>query len=190
MEAAVRRHRFTTDEYHAMAQHGILAADARVELVDGQIVEKMTLGNRHMAVVARLTRLLIKQFDGVAHVRVQGSIHLSMFSEPEPDVLLLRRRLDDYAHSAALAEDIHALIEVSDTSLEFDRGKKLLVYAQQRVADYWIVNLIDDRIEIYREPHDLGYGSTETFARGDTAAFLAFPGERLSVNDILPPLAP
>jgi Uma2 family endonuclease len=187
MEATLRPHRFTSDEYHAMAQYGILSPDARVELLDGQILEKMTIGNLHMAAVARLTRLLVRRFDDRAHVRVQGSILLSMFSEPEPDVLLLRKKPDDYAHDTARTEDIHAMIEVADSSLGLDQGKKLLIYAQQRVTEYWIVNLVDDRIEVYTEPHDLGYASAATFTRGESVTFLAFPDEPLPVEDILPP---
>lgn len=190
MEAALLPHRFTSDEYHAMARFGILDPEARVELLDGQIVDKMTIGNRHMSTVERLIRLLFKNFDSLAHVRPQGSVHLSIHSEPEPDVSLLRVRLDDYAHGPALPEDVLALVEVADSSLSLDRGKKLLIYGQSRVADYWIVNLVDDCIEVYRHPHDLGYAQQAKFARGDSVGFLAFPAPDFAVDDILPPPKP
>jgi Putative restriction endonuclease len=97
----------------------------------------------------------------VVHLRLQGPVHLSLRTEPEPDLLLLRRRLDDYALGPALGEDVLALVEVSDSSLTFDRGKKLNLCAQHRVPDYWILNLIDDCAEIHREPYDLGYAWRE-----------------------------
>jgi Uma2 family endonuclease len=182
--------RFTSDEYHAMAHHGIIPPGARLELLDGLIVERVSIGDRHMSTVDRFTRLVIERLGMSAHARVQGSVHLSMRTEPQPDLLLLRRRLDDYAHGPALTEDILALVEVADSSLAFDRGEKLRLYAQHRVPEYWIVNLIDDCIEIHREPHDLGYASHETFAPNQLVAFAEFCDANFAVADILPPPKP
>ncbi len=123
-------YRFSVEDYHRMAEAGILSEDAHVELIEGEIVTMSPLGARHLACVDRLTALLVPGVGPRAIVRVQGSIRLGDRSEPEPDLVLLRPRQDFYAAIPATAGDVLTLIEVMDSSASYDRAIKLGLYAR------------------------------------------------------------
>lgn len=176
---------FTVDEYHRMAEVGILTEDDRVELIEGEIVEMSPIGSRHVACVNRLTRLFTQEGGEGAIVSVQNPIRLSEYSEPEPDLALLRPRLDFYAEALPGPEDTLLVVEVMETSAEYDRQKKLPLYAQAGIPEVWLVDLAAECIEVYRQPSPGGYEEVQRRCRGERLAPQAFPDVELTVDEIL-----
>ena len=167
---APTRHRLDVDAYYRMAEAGILSDPHRVELIDGEIIDMAAIGSPHAAVTNRLARLFSRSLgDDAALVSVQSPLRLDAHSEPQPDVVLLRPRADFYRSGHPGAADVLLLIEVSDSSLAYDRTTKLPLYAKFGVPEVWIVDLAGAAIEVYREPRDGAYASRE----GLTGGFLA-----------------
>lgn len=192
METAVQatptRRRFDVDEYHAMIRAGILMEGDRVELIDGEILEMHSIGGPHFACVVRLTRLLVNALGDRASVSVQNPVRLDRYSEPEPDVAVLRRRSDDYATGLPEPSDTFLAIEVADTSLAYDRQVKLPLYARTGVPEVWIVDLNTEAIEAHTQPSDRGYEQRERITAGSLSPG-AFFDISLELADILPPTA-
>lgn len=185
MEAAVRRHKFTVDEYHWMGRVGILCEDARVELIEGEIIEMTPIGGRHAWCVNVITRILITLLGERAFVSIQNPVRLDDQSEPQPDVAVLRpeaERRRDVPH----ASEALVLIEVADSSLAHDRRNKLPLYAKSGIPEVWIVDLTRDRVEVYREPGRDGYGSLTVHERDGVLSPLAFPDIAIRCEEILP----
>lgn len=177
--------RFTVERYDAMIDAGILGENDRVELIRGEIVPKMPIGSPHAACVTRLMRLLNRVVGARAVISPQNPVRF-FDSEPEPDVTVLKPRKDDYANSKPVPDDVLLIIEVADSSLEFDRQYKLPIYAEAGIAEYWIVNLIDDVVEVYRDPAGATYRNESLARRGDSLTLLALPDVTIAVSDILP----
>jgi Uma2 family endonuclease len=180
-----KRYRFTRADYHQMAQTGILKPDARVELIDGDIVEMSPIGRRHNSRVDWCNRTFIRRLADAAIVRVQGSIVLDDNGEPEPDLVLLRPRDDFYANADAMPSDVLLIVEVADTSESYDRRTKAPLYARHSLPELWIVDLNRDRITRYVDPTPDGYATTRVFRRGESLSPLAFPNLMIAVDDIL-----
>lgn len=186
MEApAVVRKRFTTAEYLQIAATGIFGEEERYELLEGEIVEMSPLGPQHSAAVTRLTELIYTLNNPQITIRVQDPVRLGDFSVPQPDVAVVNRRDDRYAGGHPEPEDILLLIEVSESSLAYDRNVKLPLYAQAGITEVWLVALLPQVVEIYREPGENGYGEKRTARRGDTIAPLNLPGATLTVEAVL-----
>jgi Uma2 family endonuclease len=181
----ITKRRFNVHEYHRMAEAGILTPHDRVQLIDGEIFVMAAVGSRHASAVKRLTHLLSKACDAQV-VSVQQPVRLCEWSEPEPDVAVLRPAADFYASAHPTPEETLLVIEVSHTTLRLDREVKLPLYAAAGIKEYWIVNLEADRIEIYREPGPEGYGRVDRLARGQSISPVALPDIVLEVDDILP----
>src|SRR5215212_3778153 len=147
----VRRH-FNITEYYRMAAAGVFNEDDRVELIEGEIVEMNPIGSRHAACVGRLTELLGQLAGGEAIAWVQNPVQVNDFSEPLPDVTLLKRRDDFYAQANPQSSDVLLIIEVADSSVEYDRDIKIPLYAQASIPEVWLVNLPKETIEIYTQP--------------------------------------
>ena len=179
------QHRFNVKEYYRMAETGVLRPDARVELLDGRIIDMSPIGPFHGGLVKRLSRIFNLMAKGRWMVSTQDPLHLDAHSEPEPDVMLLKPAADDYTSRHPQPDDVFLLIEVSDTTLDYDRGEKLPAYGRAGVAEVWIVNLHDATVEIYREPHFTGYGFKTVRHVGDQAAPQAFPDAALDVAELL-----
>jgi Uma2 family endonuclease len=152
-----RRHRLTVADYYRMAEVGILDHEARVELIDGDIIDMPPIGSPHAATVSYLTEVLVRAAGDRANVRAQSPVRLSDFSEPQPDVALLRRRDDFYRERHPRADDVLLLIEISATSLRFDRETKLPLYARHGIAEFWLVDLQSPRLSRYRAPQHGSY---------------------------------
>ena len=181
----VRRvpHRFTVSEYDRMIDLGILKEDTRVELIRGEIVAKMPIGDAHIACVDRLTRLFVRAVGEDVTVSIQNPVRLAD-SEPEPDVVL--KRTPHGAHGKPGPEDILLVIEVAETSLEDDRETKGPLYAENGIAEYWIVNLTDRCLEVHRNPQPGGtYADVRTLRTGDWAEVSALSGVTVAVADML-----
>lgn len=168
-----------------MAETGVLKPDARVELIEGEIHDMSPIGPLHSGVTIRLNRFFSLRAKGRWTVCVQDAVRLTNYSEPQPDLLLLKPAPDDYVSHHPVPEDVILLIEVADSSIEFDQHKKLPVYARAAIPEVWIVNLQDSTIEVYREPHFTGYEKKTVLRAGDQAAPAAFPGDAVDVAELL-----
>jgi Uma2 family endonuclease len=186
MPAALTRRRFTVGEYYRMAEAGILGPDERVELIEGEIVTMAAIGSRHSAAVMRLNHLFSRELGDRVLVLVQAPVRLSDLSEPEPDVALLRPRADHYASAHPGPADVLLLVEVAEATVAFDRGTKLRLYASAEIPEYWIVDITDDRVEVYRKPDAAGYREIHRLRRDDTLYPAAFPELEIAVAAILP----
>jgi Uma2 family endonuclease len=185
MSIQLTRHRFTADEYHQMAEAGVLRDDDRVELIEGEIVDMTPIGPRHSAVVNRLTHALVRGCGDRAIVQIQASIRLGLHSEPQPDVALLRPRSDFYESATPGPESVLLLIEVADTSLPYDRGVKLRLYARAGIREVWLVDLVRNQVEVHREPAQEGYQRSEIHGPGDPLVPVALPELSLLPAELL-----
>jgi Uma2 family endonuclease len=170
MGTEVTRRLFTADEYGRMVDAGVLAEDDHVELIDGEIISLTPIGPRHGAAVDRALKAFVMGCGDAAIVRVQGSVRLNLFTQPEPDIVLLRPREDFYASRLPGAADIILIVEVAESSLAYDRDVKALVYAKSDVAEYWLVDLNEGVINCYAEPHEGVYQVRRHVGRGTTLA--------------------
>ena len=157
MPGELTRRRFTVDEYFAMTDAGILKREDHVELIEGDIIQMTPIGSRHAACVSRLTRLLAEQAGEDAILRVQSPMLLSDLSAPEPDFLLALPRPDHYAAEHPRPEDVLLIIEVAHTTLAYDRGTKLALYAAAKVPEVWIVDVDGHAVEVYKRPEGMHY---------------------------------
>ena len=183
--SAPTRRRFTVAEYYAMAEAGIFSPEERVELLDGDVILMAALLNWHAYVVDWLNENLMLPLQGRAQVRVQNPTLLNDYSQPEPDVMLLRRRDDFYRSGHPAPADVLLLIEVSDSSLSLDRNQKLPRYAAAGIPEVWIVNRPDRRIEAYANPVGDEYADARHYGPGESIAPQAFPDIALDVDRII-----
>jgi Uma2 family endonuclease len=185
MVVQTARRLFTTDEYHRMMQNGVLSEDDRVELIAGEILEMSPISSRHAACVKRLNHLLSRLVGRRALVSVQDPIHLGAHSEPQPDVALLQPRDDFYADAHPEPEDVLLIIEVAESSQDFDRAVKLPLYARSGIPVVWLVDLQNESVQTYSQPTPNGYSEIHQLWRGQTVTLQAFPDVSIPVNDIL-----
>lgn len=179
------RKRFTVAEYEQMAVAGILGEDDRLELLEGEIVEMSALGPQHAASVDRLNQRLQRLVHDRAIVRIQNPIRLGEYSQPQPDIALVQPRDDFYAGAHPEPEDVLLLIEVSESSLAYDRDVKLPLYGQAGIVEVWLVALLPQVVEVYRIPGEQGYREKRTFGRGQTVSPTHLASVALSVDQIL-----
>jgi len=186
MVAEALIHRFDIATYHRLISDGILREGDRVELIYGRLVDMTPIGSRHAAVVKRLNSLFAWKLQGLAIVGVQDPIQLIQEqSEPEPDITLLKFREDFYSSDLPKGEDVLLVIEVADTSLDYDRDTKIPMYAQAKIQEVWIVNLLENCIEVYSSPSSSGYECTITVREGQSVSPKEFPDISLTANQIL-----
>ena len=178
----IRTRRFTVSEYHRMAEAGILGEDDRVELVGGELVEMTPIGSRHLACVVALNHLLVEASGRRWFVSVQNPVRLSERDEPQPDLSLLRGRP---APAPPGPEDVLVTIEVSDTTLSYDRNVKLPMYARARIPEAWIVDLTGRKVEVRSDPASDGYRASKTFGPGEVIVSSTAGGISLPVDEVL-----
>jgi Uma2 family endonuclease len=176
---------FNVDEYQVMLRSGILTEDDRVELIAGEILKMAPIGRRHTSCVKRVNELLIDRLQKRATVGVQDPIDLDDYSEPLPDISVLRRREDFYLEYHGKPEDILLVIEVADSSLAYDRNLKVPLYAEYGIPEVWLVDLDRSIIEVHRDPGSNGYQTVRTVRRGERLSLLAFPDLSLAAEEIL-----
>lgn len=176
--------RLTIRQFHMMGEAGILPPDARVELINGEMLEMAPIGARHLKVVNRLNRLLVSSIRDAAIVSVQNPVVLDDHSEPQPDLAILTSDSDSGTRLPK-ASDVLLLIEVADTTIQYDRTVKLQLYAKHGIREVWIVNLVDRVLEVYREPKDGGYRVKLDRAASETMSPLALPTVELALAAIL-----
>ena len=185
MAIAARRKRFTVDDYYAMGRAGVFGDGDRVELIEGEIIQLSPIGSRHQAIVDRLTHLFVSRMGDQAIVRVQGPLRLAPITEPQPDLQLLAPQDDFYAAAHPSQEEALLVIEVADTSLQFDRDEKALVYARRGVHELWIIDLRHERVLVMRDPSAAGYRQSQSVTRGESVSPQAFPQFAVAVEDLL-----
>lgn len=176
---------FTVEEYHRMGEAGVFAPDERVELIRGVIREMSPKGRRHSIAVGLANEIFVRRLEGRASVQIQDALTIeSIRSEPEPDVIV---------NSSPDLRDVRSeksrpllVIEVSDSSLRFDRESKAQLYAEGAVPEYWIVNLVNDVLEVYRDPDKGVYQTRLDLKASDTVSPISFPDLEIAVSDLLP----
>lgn len=180
-----RTRRFTVDEYYRMAEAGILGPDERVELLDGEILDLLPIGSRHAGVTSYLANRLIRALRERVLVMVQCPLRIDEHDEPQPDIAVLKPRDDDYRGQHPGPRDAYLVIEVAESSIERDRFGKLPLYAKAKVPEFWLVDLVRDRIEVHRSPIQIAYDDITVLAPGQPISPEAFPDIVLAVGDIL-----
>jgi Uma2 family endonuclease len=185
MSVQLQRLQFTVDEYHRMAEAGILTDEDRVELIEGEIVQMSPIGRRHAACVNRLNRLFSQRLGACAIVAVQNPVELSSRSEPQPDLALLQPRPDFYESGHPQPEDVLLLVEVADTTAESDREVKLPLYARSAIAEVWLVDIERQCLEVYLMPSLNKYQNVRKYQRGETLFVQAFSDVSFNVDEIL-----
>jgi Uma2 family endonuclease len=184
VQLAAERRLFSREEYHRMAEVGILKPNDRVEPIRGEIVKMSPAGRRHQAFVDNLCQLLVLRLAGRAIVSVQNPVVLSEDTEPQPDLKILRRRPVPYKEREAYADDVALLIEVADSSLRYDRSTKLALYAEVRIPEYWVVDCNAESIEIHRTPDGDRYRDVSRVQGVATVTLQAFPDVALTLAEI------
>lgn len=177
--------RLNVSQYHQMSEAGIFSENDKVELINGEIIEMSPIGRRHAACVDRINRLFSNILGMKVIVRVQNPIILNNLSEPEPDIALLQPRADFYESGHPQPQDIFLLIEVADSSLEYDRDVKIPLYASSGITEVWLVDIYEQAIIVYRYPSENGYSDIQKLSRGEKMSIQAFPEVNLVVDDIL-----
>ena len=185
---AEKQRRFTVEEYHMMGDAGIFNEGGRVELIDGLIISMSPIGDSHVDCVNRLNRLFTSRFytsdEPPAIVSVQNPARLNKYSEPQPDLVLIRPNRAGVPEP----EDVLLLVEVAMASLSFDREIKVPRYAAAGIPEAWVVALEEDHVEVYRKPGPAGYAEEAQFGRGETLTIEALPeAGRFAVDDMLRP---
>lgn len=181
----VTRRKFDVRDYYRLAEAGILREDDHVELIEGEIVTMVPIGSGHSGAVAALTYVFMHAAGSRATVVGQHPLRLSDISEPQPDVMLLKPRADFYRSGHPTAADVLLLIEVAQSSLRYDRGVKLPLYARHGVPEVWIVDLANRVVEVHRDPQPDGYAGSATFGPGEMLEPALLPGLRLPVVDAI-----
>ncbi|HWS88939.1 MAG TPA: Uma2 family endonuclease [Pyrinomonadaceae bacterium] len=181
----ITRYSFTVAEYQRMGQVGIFSEDDRVELVNGEIVRMSPIGEPHASCVARLTQTLILMLRRTAIVWAQNPIVLDDYSEPQPDLAVLRPRADFYGQAHPRPEDVLIVIEVSDTTLEYDRKVKVPLYARAGIPETWVVSLPEECVEVYGDPAGGEYQTFRSYKRGRRLQSHTLAPLRLSVSKVL-----
>jgi Uma2 family endonuclease len=185
MPVELLRRKFTVEQYHQMAEAGILTEDDWVELIRGEIVEMSPVGKRHAACVNRLNALFNQRLGQEVIVAVQNPVELDDNSEPQPDLALLQPRSDFYEAGHPQSEDILLLVEVADTTVESDREVKILLYAENGISEVWLVDINAQCLEVYRQPSENGYQFIQKYYRGQTVTIQAFSEISFTVDEVL-----
>ena len=185
MSVQYQRHYFNVDEYYRMAEVGLLSPDDRVELIEGEIVEMSPIGSTHAGTVCRSSAFLNRKLGDTVIVRSQNPVRLNDLSEPQPDLALLKPRKDFYSNSHPTPGDVFVVIEVADTSVDYDRNVKLPAYARAGIPEAWLMVLPKDVIEVHSQPKNGKYQKVQRLKRGKTLVSPTIPTFECKVEDLL-----
>ena len=183
--AAIVPKRFTVEEFHKMTEAGILPEESGWEIIDGYLIDKMSIGSRHAGTVKRLNRKLSSMVEDKAIISVQDPIHIDEYNEPEPDIALLNLRDDFYAESHPIPKEVLLLIEVSDSTIESDRTIKKTLYAEAGIAEFWLVNLKENTVERYSSLKNGSYRLAEILESGESIKAGTIENLELKIDEIL-----
>lgn len=184
MATEIIKKRFTVEEYHRMAEAGILGPTDRVELIDGDVVQMSPVGHRHRVRVLRATTLFGRAFNDRALVGCQTDLKLGQWTELQPDIFVLKPRADFYAARDWTPQDVFFVMEVSDSSLRYDRNVKVALFAAAGIPEVWVEDAKNDVLYVYRDPRRGVYAVSLELQRQDTLSAIAFPDIHFSVDDL------
>jgi Uma2 family endonuclease len=181
----------TVKDYHRMTEAGIFDPDERVELLAGQIIKMAAKGTAHESAITRTERLLRNLLGEQILLRLQSPIQLDDYSEPEPDVAVVRVDQLDYEDHHPTRDEVYLIIEVADTSLSRDLEFKAGIYAQSGISDYWVLDVNNRKLHVFREPSQNGYQRQMILSENASVSLLAFPDVTVVVKEMLrPAIAP
>lgn len=183
--SSVKPYLFSVKTYDAMIENGILTENDNVELLNGRIIEKMPKGTKHTSINTQITRFFYRNLSDEVTIRVQDPIWLDGISEPEPDLVLAVADEENYLKKHPTPKDILLIVEVSDSSLRFDRNAKGWTYSIAGIKQYLIVNVENKTVEDYQNPTEDGYATKQTYEIGDKFTLNAFPEIEIAVEDFL-----
>jgi Uma2 family endonuclease len=176
--------RFTVDDYYKMIDLGMLKDYEKAEIIEGELIKQMTIGDRHAHIVDLLTKMFIRNVSDNVLVRIQNPLRLSNFNEPEPDVVLADLTKFDGMRHPRPAE-VLLVIEVSDATLKYDREVKIPLYAEAEIPEVWIINLPKNIVEIHTKPSNGVYQFVKIFASGENVKTEVLPDLSIEVDKIL-----
>jgi Uma2 family endonuclease len=179
---------WTVEEYHRMAETGILDEDERVELLFGKIIWMSAKGTAHSSAIARTNKLLQNGLGNQAWISIQDPITLNNRSEPEPDIAVVQIDPLDYADHHPTPSEVYLIIEVADSSLKFDCETKDKAYAQAGIVDYWVIDVVNRQLYVFREPNEEGYQSQVIWGEDGMISPLQFPDLQIAILEMLPPV--
>jgi Uma2 family endonuclease len=186
MSGTIVKRRFTADEYERMGQAGILSEGDRVELIGGEVVAMTPIGPRHAGCVGKANKALVTAAGDSAIVHPQNPVRLGEYDEPQPDLVLLRPRADSYTTAHPGSGDVLLIVEIADSSLEYDGSVKATIYAAAGIPEYWIVDLNTDLVRRYLSPESGVYQRIESCRRGQSIAPQLLPACVIEVDALLP----
>jgi len=185
MSVQIERKWFSVDDYYRMAEAGILSEDDRVELIEGEVIKMSPIGKFHAACVKRINAILNRLVGKSAIVSVQDPIRLDDFSEPQPDIAVLKPRDDFYSSGHPKPDDVLLVVEVADSSVQFDRMIKMPLYARAGIPEVWMVDIGRDLVEVYAHPVNGRYQDFREAKRGETLTSSSLPTLVITVDEIL-----
>ncbi|MEQ1738418.1 MAG: Uma2 family endonuclease [Methyloglobulus sp.] len=181
----VRKHLTDIHEWQKLGEANIFPPESRIELINGEILDMAPIGFNHAGHLIRLINLFAPRTAGKALINAQNPLQLGDLSEPEPDFMLLKPNADSYTTRHPIADDVLLLIEVADSSLTYDQTQKLRLYALHNVPEYWLLNLNDNCLEVYRKPKGEVYAEKTTLYTADNITLSQLPGISIQVAEIL-----
>ena len=177
----VQPYRLNVDELYTLVEAGKISPETRIELLDGKLYTMTPPSSDHSSEVKYLTKMFERSYGDEALVQVQDPVYFAEHDFVEPDVALLKPRDDFYRNAHPTPADVLLLVEVSKTTLAYDKEKKLVLYARHNIVETWIVNLQEGVVEVYRQPTGAGYGETLVVEAGEALAPLAFSEHKVVV---------
>jgi Uma2 family endonuclease len=178
----------TVEEYHKMGEAGVISTDEEVELIEGKIIEKPMKGTTHSAINKYLEKLLESCLGDAVLVRVQDPVKLDNYSEPEPDIAVVKPDDFYYATHHPTPPEIYLIVEIADTTLKRDTEFKAKVYGKAGINDYWVLDITNRQLYAFREPTETGYQNQQILSNDATISPVAFPNVTINISEMLRPL--
>lgn len=177
---------WTVEEYHRMAEAEILHPEERVELIEGEIITMAAKNPPHSAITKTTADYLRNLLEGLADIRIQEPIYLNQYSEPEPDIAVVRIDPRNYIDHHPRPEEVFLLLEVAETTLLFDRKRKAASYAKAQIADYWVIDVKQEQVFVLRQPGANTYQQESVWDKNATLSLIAFPNISVSLEKFFP----
>jgi len=188
VETPYQLRQWTVEEYHRLAEMGVFDPQERVELLDGQIILMSAKGTAHACANRRADKRFRQLLGDRVEVCIQDPIQLSDRAEPEPDIAIVKRDRFEYANRHPNPSDVLLIVEIADTTLKYDREIKALAYARAGIGEYWILDVVDRRLLVFRQPTPNGYQQQTIVSETESPTLLQFPNATIAVSQLLPPI--